>query len=198
MHTSTKPAEAVSAGERSAVADEFQTVSYATPGGDGWITLRGDMPWELGLPGKAAGRPVLPAAQASAAAHKWADLLQRYFAGEQVHFPLDVAAFAAARGYTRFETDVISALAALPYGSTISYRGLAAAAGRPSAQRAAGSVMARNPLPIILPCHRVVRSNGTLGNYGDDPRWKEWLLQLEGALPGERRAGSREVPAPAP
>ena len=178
MRISTKPAE------------QLQTVIYATPHGDGWVTFRGDQPWELGLPGEAAGCEAVPAARLSAAAARWVDLLERYFAGERVEFPLDVVAFAEAHGCTRFEADVLGALADVPYGSTVSYRELAALAGRPAAQRAAGSVMARNPLPVILPCHRVVRSDGTLGNYGDDPRWKAKLLTLEGALPaaGRQRA----------
>jgi methylated-DNA-[protein]-cysteine S-methyltransferase len=190
MRISTKPAE------------QLQTVSYATPHGDGWVTFRADLPWELGLPGEAAGREVVPAARLSPAVAGWVDMLERYFDGERVVFPLDVVAFAEARGCTRFEADVLSALAAVPYGSTVSYRELAALAGRPAAQRAAGSVMARNPLPVILPCHRVVRSDGTLGNYGDDPRWKARLLTLEGALPagGRQRAlrAAASVPHPAP
>jgi O-6-methylguanine DNA methyltransferase len=181
MRISTKPAE------------PLQTVAYATPHGDGWVTFRGDQPWELGLPGEAAGREAVPAARLSTAAARWVDLLQRYFHGERVVFPLDVIAFAEAHGCTSFEADVLVALAAVPYGSTVSYRELAELAGRPAAQRAAGSVMARNPLPVILPCHRVVRSDGTLGNYGDDPRWKARLLTLEGALP----AGGRQRAHPA-
>ena len=185
MGISTKPAEAL------------QTVRYATPHGEGWLTLRGDLPWELGLPGEAAGRAAGPAARLSPAAARWIDLLERYFGGERVDFPLDVGAFAEAHGCTRFEADVLRALAAVPYGSTVSYRELAALAGRPAAQRAAGSVMARNPLPVILPCHRVVRSDGTLGNYGDDPRWKARLLQLEGALPAGGQRAHPDDGAPA-
>jgi O-6-methylguanine DNA methyltransferase len=184
MRTSTKPAE------------QLQTVSYATPHGDGWVTFRGDLPWELGLPGEAAGREAVAAAQLSPTATRWVDLLERYFSGERVVFPLDVAAFAEAHGCTRFEADVLVALAGVPYGSTVSYRELAALAGRPAAQRAAGSVMARNPLPVILPCHRVVRSDGTLGNYGDDPSWKARLLHLEGALPTRAASASARVAAP--
>jgi methylated-DNA-[protein]-cysteine S-methyltransferase len=183
MRISTKPAETL------------QTVRYATSHGDGWVTFRGDLPWELGLPGEAAGRDAVPAARVSRIAAQWVVLLERYFGGERVDFPLDVGAFAEAHGCTRFEADVLRALASVPYGSTVSYGELAALAGRPAAQRAAGSVMARNPLPVILPCHRVVRSDGTLGNYGDDPRWKARLLRLEGALP---TSGQRAHPAAAP
>ena len=178
MRTSTRRAEAAPAEAR------LTTVLYHTADGDGSLTLRGDLPWELTLPGRHVDREPLEPREAPPAAAAWASLLERYFAGERVEFPLDVAAFTAARGCTAFEADVLAALAQVPYGETISYRGLAAAAGRPAAQRAAGSVMARNPLPVILPCHRVVRSDGSLGNYVDDPRWKSRLLRLEGALPG--------------
>jgi O-6-methylguanine DNA methyltransferase len=175
MRISTKPDETL------------QTVRYAAPQGEGWVTLRGDLPWELGLPGEAAGRDAVPAAQASSAAARWVALLERYFQGDRVRFPLDVAAFAEARGCTSFETEVLRALADVPYGSTVSYRELAALAGRPAAQRAAGSVMARNPLPVILPCHRVVRNDGRLGQYGDDPSWKARLLALEGVRVADGR-----------
>ena len=77
---------------------------------------------------------------------------------------------------------MLRALARVPYGRTVSYRELARDAGHPAAWRATGSVMARNELPVILPCHRVTRSDGQLGRYGDDPSWKRRLLELEGAI----------------
>ena len=81
----------------------------------------------------------------------------------------------------------------MPYGTAVSYRELAAAAGRPNAYRAVGSAMARNLLPVILPCHRVVRNDGRLGQYGDDPAWKERLLTLEGVPSGEPMAEERRM-----
>ena len=68
----------------------------------------------------------------------------------------------------------------VPHGAVVSYRDLARVAGRPHAYRAVGSAMARNELPVILPCHRVIKNDGRLGQYGDDPAWKERLLALEG------------------
>ena len=111
---------------------------------------------------------------------RWRVLLERYFAGEPVAFALDAAAFAAAHGCTRFETLVYTALAGVRYGEVVSYRDLAVRAGHPNAYRAVGSAMARNPLPIILPCHRVIKNDGHCGPYGDDPAWKRRLLALEG------------------
>jgi methylated-DNA-[protein]-cysteine S-methyltransferase len=169
---------------------------YETRWGVGVVRLAGDLPLELEMPD--------PARRAEGAPRgRWSELLERYFAGEPVEFDLDVDAFTAAHGYTRFERDVAAALARVPRGAAVSYRDLAHAAGRPNAYRAVGSVMARNPLPVILPCHRVIHNDGTLGKYGDDPTWKQRLLRLEGwepggetdrlrraAVAGERRPGS--------
>ena len=162
---------------------------YATRFGVGRLMLRGDLPLELELPGDAslepersgsadAARPV--AAVACCTSTPWVRLLERYFAGERVAFPLDLEAFLDVHGFTAFERDVLRALWSVPYGAAVGYRDLAAAAGRPHAYRATGSVMAKNPLPVILPCHRVLKSDGSYGHYGDDPTWKPRLLELEG------------------
>ena len=83
-----------------------------------------------------------------------------------------------------FRNRALKALAGIPYGRTITYSELAARAGNPRAQRAAGSACGANPIPIVVPCHRVVRTGGSIGNYGGGPEVKEFLLGLEGALPG--------------
>jgi methylated-DNA-[protein]-cysteine S-methyltransferase len=80
-----------------------------------------------------------------------------------------------------FHRDVLGRLARVPYGSVTTYGALAAAAGRPRAARAVGTAMNRNPIPIVLPCHRVVGANGSLVGYGGGLDRKERLLQLEGA-----------------
>jgi O-6-methylguanine DNA methyltransferase len=149
---------------------------YETRWGAGVLRLAGDLPLELEMPD--------PARRAEGAPRgRWSGLLERYFAGEPVAFDVDVAAYTEALGCTTFERDVFAALAAVPYGRPVSYRDLAHAAGRPNAYRAVGSVMARNTLPILLPCHRVIKNDGNLGSYGDDPTWKARLLRLEGWLP---------------
>ena len=169
MRISTKQAEALAA------ATSRREETYASPFGAGRLVTSGDLPLEVGLPGETTGGVV------SRQAHsRWALLLGRYFAGERVTFDLDVEAYAVVVGLTVFERDVYAALGRVPYGTVVSYRELAAAAGRPRAYRAVGSAMARNRLPVILPCHRVVRNDGRLGAYGDDPAWKERLLELEG------------------
>jgi methylated-DNA-[protein]-cysteine S-methyltransferase len=150
---------------------------YVTGWGVGSVMLRGDVPLALELPDARRARPArgegLPPS-------RWRRRLERYFAGEQVEFALDAQAFARELGCTRFETEVYAALATVPYGEVVSYRDLAVLAGRPNAYRAVGSAMARNPLPVILPCHRVIKNDGHCGPYGDDPSWKPRLLALEG------------------
>ena len=150
---------------------------YVTRWGVGSVVLRDDLPVALELPDP--GRTA-PAGRATANPGRWPYLLERYFAGERVEFGLDVQAFSEALGCTRFEAAVYAALATVPYGEVVSYRDLAVLAGRPNAYRAVGSAMGRNPLPIILPCHRVIKNDGLCGPYGDDPSWKPRLLALEG------------------
>ena len=75
------------------------------------------------------------------------------------------------------------ALATIPYGDTISYAQLAARVGKPTASRAVGAANGRNPLPIVLPCHRVIGANGSLTGFGGGLPTKQFLLELEGALP---------------
>jgi methylated-DNA-[protein]-cysteine S-methyltransferase len=103
-----------------------------------------------------------------------------YFNGRPVAFEvvLDLA------DVTEFRRRVLEACRRIPYGRLASYADLARAAGRPNAMRAAGSAMAHNPLPLIIPCHRVIRSDGTLGGFSspDGVAMKRRLLQLEGAL----------------
>jgi O-6-methylguanine DNA methyltransferase len=84
-------------------------------------------------------------------------------------------------GLTEFEVDVLSAIRKIPRGEVRPYRWVAAAVGRPKAIRAVGNVMARNPIPLLLPCHRVVPNGGGLGNYGWGREMKRRLLRAEGA-----------------
>ncbi|MFH1730105.1 MAG: methylated-DNA--[protein]-cysteine S-methyltransferase [Planctomycetota bacterium] len=101
--------------------------------------------------------------------------LTRYFAGEAVRFdvPLDLSAG------TAFQRAVWRACARIPYGETRSYGELAQMAGRPGAARAVGGAMHANPLSILVPCHRVIRSDGSLGGFGLGISLKKKLLRLE-------------------
>ncbi len=102
--------------------------------------------------------------------------LGEYFAGERENF----TAALDRSGRLGFSGDVLAALESVPYASTVSYGELAALAGRPKAFRAVGTTMGRNPIAVIVPCHRVLRSGGALGEYGGGVSTKQWLLDLEG------------------
>jgi O-6-methylguanine DNA methyltransferase len=80
---------------------------------------------------------------------------------------------------TPFQKKVWSALAKIPYGQTHSYKEIALAVGYPKASRAVGNANGRNSIPLIIPCHRVIASNGGLGGYGHGIGVKRWLLELE-------------------
>jgi methylated-DNA-[protein]-cysteine S-methyltransferase len=104
--------------------------------------------------------------------------LDEYFERRRTRFDLqiDVALLAD------FNRRVLHELVQVPYGEVVTYGELAARAARPRAARAVGTVMNRNPLPIVLPCHRVIGANGKLVGYGGGLERKEALLRLEGAL----------------
>jgi methylated-DNA-[protein]-cysteine S-methyltransferase len=104
--------------------------------------------------------------------------LDEYFDLRRRDFELEID-LRLARGFRR---EVLVATSWIPYGSTGTYTTVAAAAGSPRAVRAAGTALAQNPVPIVVPCHRVLRSDGALGNYGGGPEMKAELLHLEGAL----------------
>lgn len=102
------------------------------------------------------------------------DQLGRYFAGEHMQFrcPLDLLG-------TSFQLQVWNALTRVPYGETRSYAEIAREIGHPSAVRAVGAANGANPIAIIVPCHRVIGSNGALTGYGGGLPTKAWLLALE-------------------
>jgi len=104
------------------------------------------------------------------------ELLEQYFAGVPVSFdkvPLDV-------GGTAFQQTVWRALSQIPYGQTWTYKQLADTIGKPLAIRAVGAANGRNPLPIVLPCHRLLGSNGNLTGYRGGLQLKQEILALEG------------------
>ncbi len=105
--------------------------------------------------------------------------LDEYFAGRRRSFDVPVD-WRLVRG---FAGDVLRATAAIPFGSVSSYREVAARAGSPNAYRAAGNALGSNPIPIVVPCHRVLHAGGGLGGYTGGLDRKRFLLDLEGALP---------------
>jgi methylated-DNA-[protein]-cysteine S-methyltransferase len=104
--------------------------------------------------------------------------LDEYFEGRRRAFDLSLDLHAV----PEFHRLVLGELSRVPFGEVTTYGTLAARAGRPRAARAVGTVMNRNPIPIVLPCHRVVGSTGKLVGYGGGLARKEFLLRLEGAL----------------
>lgn len=104
--------------------------------------------------------------------------LDEYFAGKRHEFELEVDL----RPTREFAHAILDELARVPYGEITTYGTLAARAGRPRAARAVGTIMNRNPVPIVLPCHRVVGATGALVGYGGGLDRKRQLLELEGAL----------------
>ena len=100
--------------------------------------------------------------------------LDGYFAGRRQRFDLPLAPAG-----TAFQRKVLEALQAIPYGETRSYKEVAAAIGKPRAMRAVGAANARNPIPIIIPCHRVIGSDGSLTGFGGGLPTKRALLALE-------------------
>lgn len=104
--------------------------------------------------------------------------LDRYFQGRLTVFDLDLAP----RG-TSFQLQVWQTLRQIPYGETTTYGALAQRIGRPKASRAVGAANGANPLPIVIPCHRVIGSTGKLTGFGGGLPTKAALLKLEGVLP---------------
>ena len=173
-----------------------QEARFATPWGEGRVVVAGGCLREVCLPyemdsggcgaepmaeeGRAASRQGSRAKSDVRRAEAWAAQLEAYFRGRRRGWNVwDIDMMGL--GFSPFQTAVYSALLSVPPGSTVSYARLAEMAGHPGAARAVGTAMARNPLPVIIPCHRVVRGDGTLGQYGcGGALWKQRLLELEG------------------
>ena len=105
--------------------------------------------------------------------------LDEYFAGRRRDFDIDVDMRLA---HGPFYRRVLDQLRRIEFGETLTYAEIAGLAGNARAVRAAGTACGSNPVPIVVPCHRVVRTGGDIGNYGGGPEMKRFLLELEGAL----------------
>lgn len=101
--------------------------------------------------------------------------LREYFSGKRIAFDLPISL-----GGTDFRRAVWNALLEIPYGETRSYSEIASAVGKPSAQRAAGNAIGDNPILIVIPCHRVIRSDGGMGGFSAGIEMKKFLMKLEG------------------
>ena len=114
--------------------------------------------------------------------------LAEYFAGERREFDLVLAPTG-----TDFQRSVLVALQEIPYGRTCSYRDIAERIGRPKAVRAVGAANGRNPLPIVIPCHRVIGADGSLTGFGGGRAAKSWLLNHEGGLPAGTHQSAQQT-----
>ncbi|MFV0306299.1 MAG: methylated-DNA--[protein]-cysteine S-methyltransferase [Desertimonas sp.] len=149
-----------------------RAVRFARADGTADLPDRGDDAVTAGL--DRPGDPVLAVAVAQ---------LREYFAGDRRRFDLPLAPDG-----TEFQRRCWDALVTLPYGETISYRDQAARLGAPTAVRAVGAANGRNPIPVIVPCHRVIGSDGRLTGFGGGLPAKAWLLDHE------RRAAGLQLP----
>lgn len=111
------------------------------------------------------------------------DQLCRYLSGEEVNF--ERLEGLALETLTPFQRQVLLLTCTVPRGSVTSYKRLACALGIPNAPRAVGRALARNPFPLLIPCHRVIRTDGHIGEYGGGSWMKRALLELEGVTIGE-------------
>ena len=156
--------------------------SMKGPWGDLWmastedglcaISIRGG---KEGISAELSGRRVDFSMTVDGKRHREAEKqLEEYFAGKRKAFdvPLDLWG-------TPFQQEVWKALLRIPYGETRSYRDIAQSVGSPKAVRAVGGANGKNPVPVIVPCHRVIRSDGNLGGYGGGLDIKRELLDLE-------------------
>jgi methylated-DNA-[protein]-cysteine S-methyltransferase len=142
--------------------------SVRTPIGTLWLARDDDGLASVAFDGPAGARST-DALLLDAAAQ-----LQAYLAGELQRFELPLSFHG-----TEFQRRVWSAVAAIPYGRTATYSALAARLGMPAARRAVGAANGRNPLPIVVPCHRVIGASGGLTGYGGGLERKRALLELE-------------------
>jgi methylated-DNA-[protein]-cysteine S-methyltransferase len=164
----------------------------ASPIGELVLTSDGEALTGLHMPlrhGKPVGAPAAGWKRDEKALREVREQLRQYFAGERCSFdlPLRMAG-------TPFQRMVWQGLLEIPFGATWSYAELARHVGRPGASRAVGAANGRNPIGIVVPCHRVIGSDGTLTGYGGGVDRKEFLLELEASVLGGDAIG-RQVGA---
>lgn len=161
------------------------TTRLETPIGTVGLYADDDALVRVWLPGERAPAPEGRAAPDHPVLRSAADALDAWFAGARVSFELPLRPSG-----TAFQRAVWGALSAIPYGARRSYADVAAAIGRPTAVRAVGAANGRNPLPIVVPCHRVLGANGALTGFGGGLAAKAWLLDHEARTLRASRARS--------
>lgn len=159
---------------------------YRTPFGSVTIQVSDDAVERVAFGKADLAGPERPTELSNRAANE----LQEYFAGKRHVFDVPLHAEG-----TPFQMQVWQALQRIPYGQTRTYGQVAASIGHPGASRAVGQANNRNPLPIFIPCHRVVAADGSLGGYSFGVKTKKFLLDLEASHAGKAsgRGGDRHV-----
>lgn len=175
---------------QTALADQYLTISGPlglmhvafTTNGISSVVPTGDEQEFLQRHARAVGRPAYPAREMPGRLEK--SLLRSVETGKLGKLPVDL------RQLTSFQREVLEVTAQIPPGEVRPYNWVAREMGSPGAVRAVGSALARNPVPIVVPCHRVVKSDGSVGNYAFGPKMKEDLLAHEGMDRALFRPGS--------
>lgn len=156
----------------------MKTYAYRTPLGEGYVQMEDDHVERILLPGFPAPEGRVDGTPDGTAAGV-VGYLEAYFRGEEKRPAEFVDILLDNAGMYGFTRRVLEAAAAIPYGKTRSYGELASAAGSPRSARAVGNVMAGNPFPVLIPCHRVIRSTGDAGGFGGGSELKAWMLEME-------------------
>jgi methylated-DNA-[protein]-cysteine S-methyltransferase len=152
--------------------------AYETPLGIGYLEAEDGKVTGVLFPGSSP--PVrIDASPAGGDVDKTLRFLEDYFRGDMTVDTSDLSELLDTAGIKGFARRVMEEVSRIPRGETRSYGEVAAAAGSPGAARAVGNIMASNPLPILVPCHRVVLASGQPGGFGGSPELKVWLLTLE-------------------
>ncbi len=174
----TRSAKQESASGAGGAGRPVYSATYKAPIGEILLVAEDSGLCELHLPGSFAARGTASAPKSACVPlAKAIGQLEAYFAGDLTRFDLPLVL----KG-TAFQLQVWQALADIPYAKTESYGSVAARIGNPKASRAVGMANNKNPLAIVLPCHRVIGSNGGLVGYGGGLWMKEWLLQHEASV----------------
>ena len=170
------------------------TGHYETTWGPGAVTVLDGRLVAVHLPGEAGAVPATASEDLHpddrAAVARWTGELEAYFRGERLGWSAEEIGLDDL-AVSEFARKVYAHLVEVAAATTVSYGGLAEMAGHPRAARAVGTAMASNPIPIVVPCHRVIRSDGSYGNYGKDPGYKIRLLAHERACVKKKAAEGR-------
>ncbi len=154
-------------------------MAYRTTLGKGFIEYEGDRVEQIYLPGTLKAQA--SRSEAPGTVRDLAGWLESWFQGKRGPEPAGLKQWLKEVHIPEFHRAVYKEMRRIKPGHVSSYGELAEAAGAPRAARAVGNACARNPFPILIPCHRVVKSDGSIGGFGGDASMKRYLLELEGA-----------------